>query len=65
MKGYHADFANGCWGKLYEEGGRGALPWKYKDKAPEIKADDQWNNYRNTASGTKLKQERNGDERTR
>ena len=60
VKGYQADFANGCWGKLYEEGGRGALVWKYKDKAPEIKAGDQWNNYRITASGTKLKQELNG-----
>ena len=60
VKGYQADFANGCWGKLYEEGGRGTLVWKYKDKAPEIKAGDQWNNYRITASGTKLKQELNG-----
>jgi hypothetical protein len=60
VKGYQADFANGCWGKLYEEGGRGALVWKYKDKAPEIKANDGWNRYRITASGSKLKQELNG-----
>ena len=25
VNGYQADFANGIWGKLYEEGGRGAL----------------------------------------
>nr|MBR9811320.1 DUF1080 domain-containing protein [bacterium] len=60
VKGYQADFANGCWGKLYEEGGRGALVWKYKDKAPAIKANDGWNRYRITASGSKLKQELNG-----
>ena len=36
------------------------MVWKYKDKAPEIKANDEWNNYRITASGTKLKQELNG-----
>lgn len=60
VKGYQADFANGCWGKLYEEGGRGALVWKYKDKAPAIEANDGWNRYRITASGSKLKQELNG-----
>lgn len=60
VKGYQADFANGIWGKLYEEGGRGALAWKYKGKAPEIKKDDGWNRYRITADGTKLKQEING-----
>ncbi len=60
VKGYQADFANGCWGKLYEEGGRGTLVWKYKDKAPEIKENDGWNSYRITASGSKLKQEING-----
>ena len=60
VKGYQADFANGCWGKLYEEGGRGALAWKYKDKAPEIKANDGWNHYRITANGSRLKQELNG-----
>ena len=60
VAGYQADFANGCWGKLYEEGGRGTLGWKYKDKAPEIKEDDGWNRYRITANGTKLKQEING-----
>lgn len=60
VKGYQADFANGCWGKLYEEGGRGALAWKYKDQAPEIKANDGWNSYRITANGSKLKQELNG-----
>lgn len=60
VKGYQADFANGCWGKLYEEGGRGALVWKYKDKAPEIKANDEWNRYRITTKGSKLTQELNG-----
>ncbi len=60
VKGYQADLGNGCWGKLYEEGGRGALVWGYKDKAPGIKEDDGWNTYRITASGTKLKQEING-----
>ena len=60
VNGYQADFANGCWGKLYEEGGRGALAWKYKDQAPEIKANDGWNSYRITANGSKLKQELNG-----
>ena len=60
VKGYQADFANGLWGKLYEEGGRGKLAWKYKDKAPKIKANDEWNRYRITASGSKLKQELNG-----
>ena len=43
-----------------KKGGRGALVWKYKDKAPEIKANDGWNHYRITASGSKLKQELNG-----
>jgi hypothetical protein len=60
VKGYQADFANGIWGKLYEEGGRGGLAWGYKDKAPEIKKDDGWNRYRITAIGTMLKQEING-----
>ena len=60
VKGYQADFANGIWGKLYEEGGRGVLAWKYKSKAPEIEKDDGWNRYRITADGTKLKQEING-----
>ena len=60
VKGYQADFANGCWGKLYEEGGRGALVWKYQDSAPEIKPNDGWNSYRITANGSKLKQELNG-----
>ena len=60
MKGYQADFANGCWGKLYEEGGRGTLVWKYKDKAPVIKPGDQWNRYRITTKGSKLTQELNG-----
>lgn len=60
VKGYQADFANGCWGKLYEEGGRGTLVWKYKDKAPEVKADNEWNKYRITANGSNLKQELNG-----
>jgi hypothetical protein len=60
VKGYQADFANGCWGKLYEEGGRGCVVWSYQNQAPEIKKDDAWNRYRITANGTKLKQEING-----
>ncbi|YCM46723.1 DUF1080 domain-containing protein [Verrucomicrobiaceae bacterium 227] len=60
VKGYQADFANGCWGKLYEEGGRGTLVWEYQDKAPKIEEGDAWNRYRITANGTKLKQEING-----
>ncbi len=60
VTGYQADFANGIWGKLYEEGGRGGLVWNYREKAPEIKKDDGWNRYRITANGTKLRQEING-----
>ncbi|MFT6864167.1 MAG: hypothetical protein ACJAVK_002730 [Akkermansiaceae bacterium] len=60
VKGYQADFGNGLWGKLYEEGGRGVLAFTYKDKAPEIKKDDGWNTYRITAKGSKVTQEING-----
>ena len=60
VKGYQADFANGCWGKLYEEGGRKTLVWRYKNKPPHIKANDEWNKYRITANGSKLKHELNG-----
>ena len=60
VKGYQADFGNGLWGKLYEEGGRGVLAFTYKDKAPVIKEDDGWNTYRITAKGSKLRHEVNG-----
>ena len=60
VKGYQADFGNGLWGKLYEEGGRGVLAFTYKDKAPEIKKDDGRNTYRITAKGSKVTQEING-----
>ena len=60
VKGYQADFGNGLWGKLYEEGGRGVLAFDYKDKAPSVKGDDGWNSYRITAKGSKLTHEING-----
>ena len=60
VKGYQADFANGYWGKLYEEGGRKTLVWRYKNKPPHIKANNEWNKYRITANGSKLKHELNG-----
>ena len=59
VKGYQADIGNGWFGKLYEEGGRGLLVGKYKNK-PEIKKENGWNTYKITANGTKLSQEING-----
>lgn len=59
VKGYQADIGNGWFGKLYEEGGRGVLAGKYKNK-PVIKKDNGWNTYKITAHGTKLTQEING-----
>ena len=59
VKGYQADIGNGWFGKLYEEGGRGVLAGKYKNK-PVIKKENGWNTYKITAKGTKLTQELNG-----
>ena len=60
VKGYQADIARGWYGKLFEEGGRGGLATRYKEKPPQIKGDDQWNRYRITARGSSLKHEING-----
>ena len=59
VKGYQADIGNGWYGKLYEEGGRGVLAGKYKNK-PVIKKENGWNSYKITAKGSKLTQELNG-----
>ena len=59
VKGIQADIGNGWYGKLYEEGGRGVLAGKYKNK-PVIKKENGWNSYKITAKGSKLTQELNG-----
>ena len=59
VHGYQADMADGYWGILYEEGGRGIL-WKAAPEVgPTIKAAD-WNHYEITANGTLVREALNG-----
>jgi putative membrane-bound dehydrogenase-like protein len=57
VKGYQADIGEGCWGKLYEEHGRGVL--SKKSGEPLVKVDD-WNEYEVIATGSKIRMYLNG-----
>ena len=60
VHGYQADAGEGYWGDNYDEGGR-ALLWKGSSEARKtVKLYNEWNSYRVTADGSKLKHEVNG-----
>jgi hypothetical protein len=59
VEGYQADIGPGCWGKLYEENGRGLL-WDRSGEAYVRPGD--WNTYEIVAVGPRIRTYLNGKE---
>ncbi|MCA9230850.1 MAG: DUF1080 domain-containing protein [Planctomycetales bacterium] len=57
VKGYQADIGAGWWGKLYEEHGRAIL---WDKSATEHVRENQWNEYRIVAEGSRIQTYLNG-----
>jgi hypothetical protein len=60
VSGPQADVAEGYWGLLYEERGRGILERYPKDKAKELVKKDDWNEFVITAKGKHVTIDLNG-----
>jgi 3-keto-disaccharide hydrolase len=60
VSGPQADVADGYWGLLYEEKGRGILERYPEEKANEIVKKDDWNEFVITAKGTHVTIDLNG-----
>jgi hypothetical protein len=60
VSGPQADVANGYWGLLYEERGRGILERYPADKAKELIKDKDWNEFVITAQGDHVTIDING-----
>ena len=60
VSGPQADVANGYWGLLYEERGRGILERYPEDKAKELIKDKDWNEFVITAKGDQVTIDING-----
>jgi hypothetical protein len=60
VSGPQADAADGYWGLLYEERGRGILEQYPKDKAEKIVKKQDWNDYVITAKGSHVTIDING-----
>jgi Domain of Unknown Function (DUF1080) len=60
VSGPQADVADGYWGLLYEERGRGILERYPEEKANEIVKKDDWNEFVITAKGTHVTIDLNG-----
>jgi len=60
VSGPQADVANGYWGLLYEERGRGVLERYPEDKAKELVKNDDWNDFVITAKGKRVTIDFNG-----
>ncbi|MGZ3299667.1 MAG: 3-keto-disaccharide hydrolase [Isosphaeraceae bacterium] len=60
VSGPQADVANGYWGLLYEERGRGVLERYPEDKAKELVKNDDWNDFVITAKGKHVTIDFNG-----
>jgi len=60
VSGPQADVANGYWGLLYEERGRGILERYPEDKAKELVKNDDWNDFVITAKGKHVTIDFNG-----
>jgi hypothetical protein len=60
VKGPQADVADGYWGLLYEEKGRGILERYDKDKAEALVKKDDWNEFVITAKGDHVTIDLNG-----
>jgi hypothetical protein len=60
VSGPQADVAEGYWGLLYEEKGRGKLDQYPEDKAKELVKNDDWNEFVITAKGDHITIDLNG-----
>jgi hypothetical protein len=60
VSGPQADVANGWWGTLYEERGRGILEQYPKDKAAALVKEGDWNEFVITAKGNHVTIDFNG-----
>ena len=60
VSGPQADVANGYWGLLYEERGRGPLERYPEDKAKELVKNDDWNDFVISAKGKHVTIDFNG-----
>ena len=60
VSGPQADVAEGYWGVLYEEKGRGILEESSKEKAKELVKKDDWNEFVITAKGKHVTIDLNG-----
>ena len=60
VSGPQADVADGYWGLLYEERGRGKLEQYPEDKAKELVKKDDWNEFVITAKGQHVTIDLNG-----
>ena len=60
VSGPQADVADGYWGLLYEERGRGILERYPEDKAKALVKEDDWNEFVITAKGQHVTIDLNG-----